>query len=78
MHCNVLNTHEDKVSNVVLSGVASALEAVDRQEVDAHLLGRDGVADRRALVDDKALGDGGLSGGLVGLDELDNGAGCGC
>jgi hypothetical protein len=67
--------HQNKVADVVLTGVAGTLEAVNGEEVDAHLLRRESVAHGGALVDDVALRDGGLAGRLVGLDELDDGAG---
>ena len=42
---------QDQAGNVVLARVAGAFEAVDRNGVDAHPLGRQGVADRSAFVD---------------------------
>jgi len=72
-------THEEQAADVVLARVTCALEAVDREEVDADLFGGLGVTDARALVDDgeavllEVLDDrdgGGPAGRLGNLDAL--------
>lgn len=55
---------ENEVGDIVFTDVTSALEAVNREEVDTHLLGGQSVADSCALVED------GDSGGLELLDDL--------
>ena len=69
---------QDQARDVVLAGMAGALEAVDRDRVDAERLGLERVAHRRRLVDD--LDAGGLEVGQVldrvragGLDDRDAG-----
>ena len=52
MQRKMLRIHQqDEVPNVVLPRVASALEAIDGDDVDPVLLSRQRVADRGALVD---------------------------
>lgn len=77
---------QDEVCKIGLANVAGALEAVDAEEVDAHLDGALGVADGGALVQDDNAGllelgnDGarGVAGRLDNLDALiDDGLGVG-
>jgi hypothetical protein len=77
---------QDEVGDVCLADVASALEAVDGEEVDAELDGRLRVADRGALVQDRGAGGlqllddrpGAVAGCLDNVDLLlDNDAGVG-
>lgn len=56
---------EDEVGEVALADMASALEAVDGEEVDAELNGALGMADGGALMQDE---------GADGLELLDDGA----
>jgi hypothetical protein len=77
---------QDEVGDVCLADVASALEAIDGEEVDAELDGRLRVADRGALVQDRGAGGlqllddrpGAVAGCLDNVDLLlDNDAGVG-
>lgn len=69
--------HQEQATDVVLTRVSRALEAVDGEEVDADLLGGLGVTDARALVDDsqavllEVLDDGDRSGTTSRLGNLD-------
>src|SRR5712671_5638694 len=44
--------NQDQAGDVVLARMTRALKAIDRDGIDAHALGRQGVTDRGALVDD--------------------------
>ena len=43
---------QDEAGNIVLAGMAGAFETVDRDGIDAHPLGREGMADGGAFMDD--------------------------
>ena len=68
--------NQDQAGRIVLAGMARAFEAVDRNRVDAHALGRQRVADAGAFVHDHdavllEFGDMFLRLVAGGLDDLD-------